>query len=84
MASLNINLSDELKGFIEIRVQSGDFETAADYLSHLIVNDKEQSVDLNLKNALMAAVNSGAAVKLKASNWRYIRAAVKSRIGLDH
>ena len=54
MATLNISLPDQLREYINLRVGSGEFQSASDYLRDLIRHDKEQ-----LERLLVEGVDSG-------------------------
>ncbi|MBV5326153.1 MAG: type II toxin-antitoxin system ParD family antitoxin [Chlorobium sp.] len=54
MATLNISLPDELRVFIETRVNMGEYQSASDYLRDLIRHDREETERL-----LMDGIESG-------------------------
>lgn len=54
MATLNISMPDELRAFIEARVNMGEYQSASDYLRDLIRHDREATEQL-----LMAGIESG-------------------------
>lgn len=54
ISSLNVTLSDSLKGYVEERVASGDFGTPSDFVRALIRQDKEQRRS-RLKSELLNA-----------------------------
>ena len=54
MAILNISLPDELRVFIETRVNMGEYQSASDYLRDLIRHDREETERL-----LMDGIESG-------------------------
>lgn len=41
MATLNISMPDEMRAFVEARVNTGEFQSASDYLRDLIRHDRE-------------------------------------------
>ena len=43
MATLNISLPDELRAYIEARVNTGEYQSASDYLRDLIRHDREET-----------------------------------------
>jgi len=43
MATLNISMPDELRAFIETRVNTGEYQSASDYLRDLIRHDREET-----------------------------------------
>lgn len=48
MATLNISMPDELRAFIESRVNTGEYQSASDYLRDLIRHDREATEQLLL------------------------------------
>jgi antitoxin ParD1/3/4 len=68
MATLNISMPDELRAFIETRVNMGDYQSASDYVRDLVRHDREE-----LDKLLVEGLESGksrpldmAAIKGKA------------------
>lgn len=59
MATLNISMPDELRAFIEARVNMGDYQSASDYLRDLIRHDREE-----MDRLLMEGLESGKIVPL--------------------
>ena len=59
MATLNISMPDELRAFIEARVNMGDYQSASDYLRDLIRHDREE-----IDRLLMEGLESGKTVPL--------------------
>jgi len=43
MATLNISMPDELRAFVEARVNTGEYQSASDYLRDLIRHDREET-----------------------------------------
>lgn len=62
MATLNISLPDELREFVEARVNMGDYQSSSDYLRELVRQDREE-----LDRLLLAGLESGAATPLDLS-----------------
>ena len=60
---MNISLTDELREFIQQRVDSGDFGTPTEYMRHLIRLDKEKEAQRRLEQALLKGINSGPSVE---------------------
>jgi antitoxin ParD1/3/4 len=59
MATLNVSMPDELRAFIEARVNTGEYQSASDYLRDLIRHDHEE-----IDRCLMEGLESGKAVPL--------------------
>ncbi|MFH0727552.1 MAG: type II toxin-antitoxin system ParD family antitoxin [Pseudomonadota bacterium] len=62
MATLNISMPDELRAFIEARVNMGEYQSASDYLRDLIRHDREE-----MNQLLMEGIESGQATPLDMS-----------------
>jgi len=63
MATLNISMPDELRVFIEARVNMGEYQSASDYLRDLIRHDREVTERL-----LMDGLESGTSTPLDMQN----------------
>ena len=59
MATLNISMPDEMRAFIEARVNTGEYQSASDYLRDLIRHDHEE-----MNRLLMEGIESGKATPL--------------------
>jgi antitoxin ParD1/3/4 len=62
MATLNVSMPDELRAFIEARVNTGEYQSASDYLRDLIRHDHEK-----IDQLLIEGIESGKAVPLDMS-----------------
>jgi antitoxin ParD1/3/4 len=77
MATLNISMPDELRAFIEARVNMGDYQSASDYLRDLIRHDREE-----MDRLLMEGLESGKTVPLDMTAIkRKARAVLKNEKG---
>jgi antitoxin ParD1/3/4 len=81
MATVNLNLSEELKDFVNSQVESGKFDGASGYIEALIArakNGKDKREAL-----LIEGLESGNPVPLDADEWVRIRQDVEQRISND-
>jgi len=62
MATLNVSIPDELRAFIEARVNTGEYQSDSDYLRDLIRHDHEE-----FDRLLMEGIESGKATPLDMS-----------------
>ena len=62
MATLNVSMPDELRAFIESRVNTGEYQSASDYLRDLIRHDHEE-----IDRLLMEGLESGKAAPVDMS-----------------
>ncbi len=63
MATLNISMPDEMRAFIETRVNMGEYQSASDYLRDLIRHDHEETEKL-----LVDGINSGVSKPLNMAS----------------
>ena len=73
MAAMNISLTDELREFIDQRVDSGEFGTPTEYMRHLIRLDKEREAQRRLEQALLKGIESGPSVEFSQRDWDELR-----------
>ena len=59
MATLNVSMPDEMRAFIESRINTGEYRSASDYLRYLIRHDREE-----IDRLLLEGVESGKAMPL--------------------
>jgi antitoxin ParD1/3/4 len=59
MATLNVSMPDEMRAFIESRINTGEYQSASDYLRDLIRHDREE-----IERLLLEGVESGKAMPL--------------------
>jgi antitoxin ParD1/3/4 len=62
MATLNISMPDELRAFVQSRVNTGEYQSASDYLRDLIRHDREE-----IERLLVEGLESGKAIPLDLS-----------------
>lgn len=78
MATVNLNLSEELQEFVNSQVETGQFDGASGYIEALIArakNGKEK-----LEALLIEGLDSGVPIPLDADEWARIRHDVEQRI----
>ena len=59
MGSLNVNMPDDLREYVDDRTRSGGFGTPTEYIRHLIRNDKEAAAERELEAKLLEGLRSG-------------------------
>ena len=74
MATLNISMPDELRAYIEARVNTGDYQSASDYLRDLIRHDREETERL-----LVEGLDSGPSLPLNMASLHKTAEAVLNR-----
>ncbi|MEO8498890.1 MAG: type II toxin-antitoxin system ParD family antitoxin [Planctomycetota bacterium] len=78
MASVNVNLSEELKQFVDGQVEAGEFAGADDYIEALIARAKKGKEKLDA--LLIEGLDSGDSIPLDADEWSRIRSDVEQRL----
>ena len=58
MSSLNVSLPEQLKTYLEMQVEKGDYGSPSEYVRELIRRDKEHNLD-RLEGELLRALHSG-------------------------
>lgn len=80
MTSMSVSLSDQLRGFIKSRVQSGDYHNESEYIRDLVRKDREKlSDDQKLLNLLRQSEQSG----VSSSTLPELMSSVKERLKQD-
>lgn len=77
---MSVSLSDQLRGFIKSRVQSGDYHNESEYIRDLVRKDREKlSDDQKLLNLLRQSEQSG----VSSSTLHELMSSVKERLKQD-
>ena len=80
MTSMSVSLSDQLRGFIKSRVESGDYHNESEYIRDLVRKDREKlSDDQKLLNLLRQSEQSG----ISNSTIPDLMSSVKERLKQD-
>src|SRR2546429_9581093 len=61
MGSLNINMPDDLRAYIDHRTREGGFGTPTEYVRHLIRRDRDEEAQRRLERLLLEGLQSGTA-----------------------
>src|SRR5438034_7758739 len=59
MGSLNINMPDDLRAYIDHRTREGGFGTPTEYVRHLIRRDRDEEAQRRLERLLLEGLQSG-------------------------
>jgi antitoxin ParD1/3/4 len=78
MATVNLNLSEELQQFVNSQVETGKFDGAGGYIKALIARAKDGKDRLDA--LLIEGLDSGDPMPLDADEWARIRKEVEQRI----
>lgn len=66
--TVNVELPDALRSFVDARVNSGDFADAAEYLRDLVRRDREAQLS-RLRELIQEGLDSGPARELTDADW---------------
>lgn len=80
MSSMSVSLSDQMRGFIKSRVESGDYHNESEYIRDLVRRDQERLRDEMALLAELRAASASGVVKTSAAD---IKADVLQRLKAD-
>ena len=78
MADIMVNLSDDLKHFVDGQVEGGGYGNASDYIGKLLKQVK--SGKQRLESLLIEGLDSGEPILLDGEEWKKIRNEVHNRL----
>lgn len=61
MGSINFSVTEDLREFVEKRVEEAGFRTPSEYMRHLIREDRKRAAEERLDALLLAGLESGPA-----------------------
>ena len=70
MATMNISLPENLKGFVDSQVQAGGYSTSSEYIRELIREDQKKKLEQRLSLLLLEGMQSGEPVAADAAYWK--------------
>jgi hypothetical protein len=82
MATLTLNLADELKARAEAQASQAGFASLDAYLANLIESDFSIPIDTALEADLIVGLDSGAR-EMSASDWEQIRFSLVNKVRVD-
>lgn len=77
MSTIPVDLPDELREFIETKVQRGEFASASDYIVALIDSARQKKSEIEA--ALLEGLASGPAQEWTSDEWADIKKRVAER-----
>jgi len=85
---MNISLPEQLKSFVEERVEGGGYQTASEYVRDLIRQDQEKrrATEDRLESMLMEGIESlrkGEGVEATPAMWEGIKERFRARHGRE-
>ena len=81
MSTIPVELPDELRQYIETKVQHGEFASASDYIVALV--DSARRKKSEIEAALIEGLNSGPAEEWTSDEWTAIKNRVTQRHSAD-
>lgn len=78
MASIEVELPDDLQRFIQEQIEHGSYRSASDYLEALVARAKAGKE--RLESLLIEGLDSGRPMAMDDSQWKDIRAEVHDRL----
>ncbi len=70
MASMNVSLPDELKAYVDLRLDHDGYSSASEYVRMLIRQDRETRSREQLRAALIQGLASGTPIEADHSYWK--------------
>ena len=80
MASLNLNMNDTLRQFVDERAQAGGYSTPTEYVRSLIRDDKKRAAQERLDKLIVEGLESGTPVEVTPEDWNEIRQTARNKI----
>jgi len=80
VSSINFSVPDDLREFVDERVERAGFSTPSEYMRHLIREDRRRAAQEQLEALLLEGLESGASEPWTEADVEEIRAAVRGRL----
>lgn len=80
MASLNVNMPDELREFVNKRAGEKGFATPTEYIRQLVRDDRDRAAQERLEQLAIEGIESGEPLTMTAEDWAEIRRAARERV----
>ncbi len=80
MAGLNVNMTDDLREFVDGRTEEKGFSTPTEYVRQLIREDRERATQEQLEELLVQGLQSGDPVEMTPEDWSEIRRTARERL----
>lgn len=73
MASLNLNMNDALRSFVDERAEAEGYATPTEYVRSLIHADRKRAAEERLDKLIAEGIESGDPVPVTPEDWAEIR-----------
>ena len=77
---LNIALPDQVLAFIEEQATATGFNTASEYVYHLILREQERTQQKRVESLLLEGLESGEPIEVTDDWWNQKRSQLNARI----
>ena len=79
MPTMNISLPENLKEFVESRVQSGDYSSVSEFMRTLVRREQKDRDREQLELRILEGLGSGDAVEVTPAMWNELRQRLSKR-----
>jgi len=70
MTSMNVSLPEELKAYVDLRLDHDGYSSVSEYVRMLILQDRENQSREQLRAALIQGLTSGEPIEADAPYWK--------------
>ena len=84
MDTLDFNLPDQLKEFVQTRVTEGGYSSVSEYIRDLVRADQKKQAWAILEEEIAKGIDSGPAEPMTAQDWAELRSRVSQRAEQSH
>jgi antitoxin ParD1/3/4 len=78
LPTMNISLPENLKDFVESRVQSGDYSSVSEFMRELVRREQKEQLRDQLEQKLLDGLNSGESIESTPAMWRDLHQEVRA------
>jgi antitoxin ParD1/3/4 len=78
MPTMNISLPDNLKEFVELQVQSGDYSSVSEFMRELLRREQKERLREQLEQRLLEGLQSGQGIESTPEMWRDLHQEVRA------
>lgn len=69
MTILNVSLPESMQGFVNEQVAKGGYNSASEYIQHLLVQELERLAKVRLETLLLEGLDSGKPIEITDEWW---------------
>lgn len=79
MPTMNISLPENLKEFVDARVQSGDYSSVSEFMRTLVRREQKDREREQLELRILEGLSSGEAAEVSPEMWDQLRQRLRGR-----